>query len=99
MGLAPTGGKLMAGSTGPVLALGAITVINQNVFNGKPWDWKVPVATGVACGGLALLEQVSPKFAVGLAWISLGAVLVTRLDPRVPSPVETFAQWWESYGK
>lgn len=98
VGLATAGGQLMR-STGPILALGAITVANEVIFNGEPFSWKVPVATGIAAGGLALLEQLSPKFAVGVAWIALGAVLITRVDPAVPSPVETISKWFQDYGK
>ena len=79
----------MAKSTGPVLAIGAITVVNQSVLNDKPFDWKVPVATACVAAGFALLEQAFEPAAVGLAWLALITLLLTRIDEDVPSPVES----------
>lgn len=86
----------MAASTGPVLALGAITMINENVLHDQPVNWKVPVATGVLAGMMALVEQASPTLATGLVWIAVVAVLLTRVNPKVPSPTESFASWWST---
>jgi hypothetical protein len=63
----------MARSTGPILAVGAITYANQVIGNGRPWNSEliIPVATGIAAGLLALAEKASPELAVGIAWISL----------------------------
>ena len=69
---------------------------NTVLFNGKPFDWKVPIATGIAAGAFALAEKAWPKGAVALAWMALVTVLITRLDPKVPSPVETLNTWWKS---
>lgn len=81
-------------STGPILAVGAITVANQSLIGGDPIDWKVPIATGVAAGVFALLEKAVPEFAVGLAWLALVSVLFVRINNK-PSPTESFAKWWE----
>lgn len=86
----------MARSTGPILAVGAITVVNNTVINGQPIDWRVPVATGLAAAALAFGERISEPLAVGVAWIALVAVLFTRLDPRVPSPAESLVRWWNA---
>lgn len=83
----------MAASTGPVLALGLITVANESVFHDRPFSWKVPIATGLLAGALALLEKASAPLATGLAWVALAAVLLTRVDPAVPSPTETLASY------
>jgi hypothetical protein len=63
----------MAGSTGPVVAAGAITYVNQVVGNGRPWNSVLIVAVGtaVAAGMLALLEHASAPLATGIAWIAL----------------------------
>lgn len=82
-------------TTGPVLAIGAITLGNNVIFNGKPFDWRVPIATGIAAGAFALAEKAWPEGAVALAWMALVTILVTRVDPNVPSPVETLNNWWK----
>lgn len=86
----------MAASTGPILAIGAVTVVNTVVFNGKPMDWKVPIATGILAGIGALGEKVSPTATVGLAYIALAAVCLTRIQPDTPSPAESLLTWWNS---
>lgn len=86
----------MAGSTGPILAIGGITMANQSVFNGKPPDLRVAVATGLAAGVFALAENAGGgQLVVGLAWLALVAVVLTRVDPTVPSPAESALRWWE----
>lgn len=83
-------------STGPILAVGAITVVNQSIVNGQPIDWRVPIATGIAAGLFGLAEKAAGDFVVGLSWIALVAVLFARLTPGVPSPAESFVRWWNS---
>lgn len=89
----------MARSTGPILAAGAITLGNQTVFNKQPINWRIPIATGISAGTLALIERVSPGFAVGIAWIALVTVLVARVVPNEPTPVENALKWYEQGGK
>lgn len=84
----------MAASTGPVLAVGAITLANRSVFHGLPVDWKIPVATAVAAGLFALAERAVGQVATGLAWLALAAVVLTRVDPKVPSPAESALAWF-----
>ena len=79
----------MAASTGPVLALGAITIANENVFHSQPWSWRVPIATGLLAGVTFLLDKAVPGLGTGLAWVALATVLLTRVNPAVPSPTET----------
>jgi hypothetical protein len=86
----------MAATTGPVLALGGITMINESVLHNQPFNWKIPVATGVLAGIMALVEKASPGLATGLVWIATAAVLLTRVNPNVPSPTESFASWWST---
>lgn len=80
----------MARSTGPILAVGAITIANQTLLAEKqqPIDFRIPIATAIAAGGLALLEKVSAELATGIAWIALVAVLFARLDAKAGSPAE-----------
>lgn len=85
----------MAKSTGPILAIGAITVANQTLLNGQPLDWRVPVATGLAAAVFALVEKGSEELAVGLAYVALATLLFSRTNPKVPSPAETMLKWWE----
>lgn len=86
----------MARTTGPILAVGGITLANNVILNSQPIDWRIPVATAFAAGGFALAERVSEPLAVGVAWIALVAVLLTRITPGVPSPVESLAKWWDA---
>lgn len=85
----------MSLTVGPILATGAITLVNQSIFHDKPVNWKVPVATALAATGFSLAEKVSPEIAKVLAWTVLVTVLLTRTDPNVPSPVESALAWYE----
>lgn len=80
----------MARSTGPILAVGAITLANQSLLAKKqqPIDFRIPVATAIAAGGLALLERLSEGLAVGIAYVALVAVLFARLDKKAGAPAE-----------
>lgn len=80
----------MARSTGPILAVGAVTIANQSLLakNPQPIDFRIVPATAVAAMGLALLEKVSEPLAVGLAWISLVTILLVRIDPKAGAPAE-----------
>lgn len=82
-------------STGPILTIGAITLFNQSIVHEEPINWRVPIATGFAAGMFALIEQANADLATGLAWVALITVLLVRVKPNVPSPVESAFQWWE----
>lgn len=83
-------------TTGPILAIGAITVANQSIVNDQPMDWRIPVATGIAAGMFALAEKAFGELAVGLSWLALVTILFARLRPNVPAPMESFARWWNT---
>jgi hypothetical protein len=85
----------MSRTVGPILATGAMTVVNQTVFNDKKMDWRVPIATGLAAVGFSLVEKAAPELAVIIAWTTFLTVLLTRTDPKIPSPVESAAEWWK----
>lgn len=80
----------MARSTGPILAVGGITLANQSLLakEQQPIDFRVIVGTAIAAGGLALLEKLSEGLAVGIAYVALVAVLFARLDPKAGAPAE-----------
>lgn len=84
----------MSRTTGPILAIGGITIGNSVIVNGQPINWRVPIATGIAAGMFSLVERVSEPVAVALAYLALVTVLFVRLQPGVPSPVESFTNWW-----
>lgn len=86
----------MSRAIGPVLATGAITMANQSILLGKPVDWRVPVATGLAAVTVAGIEKVWPRGAVMMGWTMLMVVLITRVNPQDPAPAETLLTWWES---
>jgi len=85
----------MARSTGPILAVGAITFGNSVILSGKPPDLRIPIATAIAAGMFALIEKGWEQAAVMLSWTALVTVLFVRVDPGVPSPVESLLKWWE----
>lgn len=74
----------MAASTGPILAIGAVTVLNQTVLHDRPIDWRVPIATGVAAAAFAFLEKGVGPAVVALAY----AALITSLFVPVPGDIE-----------
>lgn len=85
----------MAASTGPILAAAGISYGTAVLFNGRnPVESiRIPLMGAVAAGCLYLIERVNAGLAVGLAWLTLGTVLLVRVDPKVPTPIETFANW------
>lgn len=92
----------MAASTGPVLAAGAITFVNEGLLSplagGKAtWNWKVIPATAGLALALAGLEKLAPGFATGLAWLVLVTVLIVPVG-NAPTPLATATQAL-GYGK
>lgn len=88
----------MAKSTGPILAIGAITIVNRSLIHNKPFEWSIPIATGFAAMIFAVLEKMPGGFgkAAGmLPWIGLLTVLLARTDPKTPSPIESLAAYWK----
>lgn len=85
----------MARSTGPILALGGITIANDVLLNGRPFDWRPVIATAGLAGLFVLVEKASPELAVGLAYVALVTVIFARVDPKVPAPAESALKWWE----
>jgi hypothetical protein len=89
----------MAQSTGPIVTLGLITWANGAILEGKGSDLKftarVAVGTGIAAGGLALVERLSPELAKGVAWIALVTALFTRVG-NSRSPVDNLLRWWDN---
>jgi hypothetical protein len=69
-------------------------MVNRSVFNDKPWDWKIPIATGLAVGMFALGDKALPTVAPMLAWTAVLAVVITRVDPAVPSAAESGLKWF-----
>lgn len=86
----------MAQTTGPVLALGAITVVNRTIFNDKSMDWRIPIATGLAAVVFIGAEKLWAEGATALAWTAVVAVCLTRIDPGIPSPAESALRWWDN---
>lgn len=86
----------MARSTGPMIAVGAIAIVNRTVFNGKSMDWRIPIATGIAAALLGLMEKASPDVAMGIAYLALVTVTLSRVDPTIPSPAESALSWFNN---
>lgn len=71
-------------------------MLNQNIFHNQPVDWRIPIATGFAAGAFALMEKALPEFTIAVAWLAVGAILITRVNPAVPSPTESALTWFNS---
>jgi hypothetical protein len=84
----------MAESTGPILAIGALTIANRTVFNDEPMDWKVPIGTGIAAVLFAGMERAVGRTAVWVAYLALVTVTLARVDSSVPSPAESALRWF-----
>lgn len=84
-------------TTGPILAIGALTMANAVVLNGRAFDWRVPLATGAAALVFAGAEKVWAPGAVGMAWVALLTTVVvpTGADP---APITSAATWWHRGG-
>ena len=88
----------MARSTGPILAMGAITLGNASIIHGRPVDWRIPIATGLTVGVFALAERGAPDVVVGLAWLALMTSFLVPIFPGVPTPAESIINYWQSGG-
>lgn len=84
----------MAESTGPILAIGALTVTNRVIFNDAPMDWKVPIGTALAAVLFTGMEKAVGRSAVWLAYLALVTTVFARVDPSVPSPAESALRWF-----
>ena len=86
----------MAASTGPVLAAAGIVIFNAIIVNDQPprSQTRVAVAGLIAAAGLALAERALPRAAVALSWLILASTLLVRVQPAVPSPIESFQTWY-----
>lgn len=84
----------MAESTGPVLAIGAITLANRVVFNDEPMDWKLPIGTALAALLFSGAERAVGRSAVYMAYLALITVVFARVDKSVPSPAESALRWF-----
>lgn len=85
----------MAQSTGPILAIGGITLANRVVFNDRPMDWKVPIATAMAAVLFSGAERAVGSAATWVAYLALVTVVFARVDPTVPSPAESALRWFD----
>jgi hypothetical protein len=84
----------MAASTGPILAVGGLTIANRVVFNSQPMDWKVPIGTAIAAVLFSGAERAVGRTAVHLAYLALITCVFARVDPKVPSPAESALRWF-----
>jgi predicted membrane-bound dolichyl-phosphate-mannose-protein mannosyltransferase len=84
----------MAESTGPILAIGAMTLANRSVFNDEPMDWKVPIGTAIAAVLFAGAERAVGRTAVYMAYLALVTATFARVDPSVPAPAESALKWF-----
>lgn len=74
-------------------------MVNRSVFNDEPWDWRIPLATGISVGLFALLEKAMPTMAEALAWLAVVAVTISRVDSKVPAAAESALNWFDEMSK
>lgn len=84
----------MAASTGPILAVGGLTLANRVVFNDKAMDWRIPIATAITAVLFAGAERAVGPVAVKLAYLALITTVFVRVDPAVPAPAESALRWF-----
>lgn len=89
----------MSATTGPILAIGGITMANQSLLNNRPIDWRVPIATGISAGMFALLERGWPRGASAIAYLALVTIIFVRIDPKTPAPMESLNSWLKGQRK
>jgi hypothetical protein len=82
-----------------MLAIGAITLINNSIVHNKPVDWRVPIATGLGAVIFAGFEKVAPDIAPAVVYLGLVTIIFTRIQKDVPSPTESIIDWWNAGGK
>ncbi|HLI36946.1 MAG TPA: hypothetical protein VKV80_06345 [Streptosporangiaceae bacterium] len=70
-----------------MLVLTGVSFGNEWILNRQPPDFRILLAGGVATVLLAGLEKVNASLAVGLAYIALVTVTLTRVGGK-PSPAE-----------
>jgi len=82
----------MAKSTAPILLTGGMTFANTYLST-RQLDVKALLATGIAAGGLALVEQIPgmQPVAAGIAWIAFVTLMFTRQGGK-PSPIDTIGR-------
>lgn len=90
----------MASATGLVLAAGGIAVANEVVFSpleaGKGVDltsfnWRIVPATAILALALTGLEKVSEPLGVGLAGLTVLAVLILPVG-KAPTPIDNLSK-------
>ncbi len=88
----------MAATTGPILAAGAVTMFNAIIVHDRTvmQEKKAIVGALIAAGGLALWEKAMPRTATAVSWLVLLSVLLVRVDPTTPSPIESFQTWYNT---
>jgi hypothetical protein len=89
-------------TTGPILAIGGINLVNQLWLGDQQVEWervlRTGIGTGVAAVSFSLLERLWEKGAVALAWMALATMILARTDPNTPAPAESALAWWRSWG-
>lgn len=83
----------MARSTGPILALGAISFGRGFIIDGQEPDWRIVAGTAVAAMLFAGAEHALPDVVPALAWLALATVTFVRLTPDKPAPAEALADF------
>jgi hypothetical protein len=96
----------MAKSTGPILAIGGITIFYDQVMRdvGVTPMAKIAAGTGFAAVSFALLERMNAPLTVGVAWVALITSLAMprysyiRMNYSAPSVIEGMLSMWNDKG-
>lgn len=90
----------MAATTGPILAIGALTVFNDVVIGNKGLtdEFRVLAAVGIGVGVFAGLEKLNAQIAKGIVYIALVTAIVAPLAKDKTSFAERAAKWFDTSG-
>jgi hypothetical protein len=78
----------MAQTTAPILIAGGLSMFDKSFIKQEKFDWKIPIATGIAVGFFAVAEKAAPKPALWLAYLVVVGELVST------SVVTDFLNWF-----
>jgi hypothetical protein len=90
----------MAASTGPILAIAAITLFNDIVIENNSFTDELRVVAAAGIGVLLFdgIEKINPLLAVGVAYIALVTAIVAPIGKGNTSFASRAATWFNQSG-
>lgn len=82
----------MAGSTTPIVLMGATTML-ADYLNDHKVEWRVAIATAIGAGIFSVAENLDTEVVTAMAWLFFVGSLVVPVSGR-PASVVVFQQAW-----